>query len=96
MALRHQAGHGQDTKEHFVSDNKNPALDPDGTLPKVPGWVSITEAAQMLGVSRQHGFRMAKNRRFETLSRVGTSFTFVVKTEEVERLLRDRQDTPSK
>lgn len=71
--------------------DKNPRLDPDGTLPKIPGWVSITEAGDMLGVTRQHAYRMARERTFTTLSRLGESFTIGVTIAEVEQMQDERR-----
>lgn len=73
--------------------NKNPRLDPDGTLPRIPGWVTLTQAGELLGVSRQHSYRMARERTFKTLSRVGDSFTTVVSTEEIEQMRVVRRET---
>lgn len=72
--------------------DKNPRLDPDGTLPRIPGWVALTEAGDLLGVSRQHAYRMARERTFKSLARVGDSFTIVVSTDEVEEMQRERRE----
>lgn len=67
--------------------DKNPALDPDGTAPKVPGWISITEAGERLGYTRQHAFRLAKSGALGVIHRLGTSHTMCVSEEEIHGLL---------
>jgi len=67
--------------------DKNPRLDPDGTAPKVPGWISITEAGERLGYTRQHAFRLAGNGALGTLHRLGNSHTMCVSEEEIHRLV---------
>lgn len=76
--------------------NKNPRLDPEGTLPLLPGWVGITEAGELLGVTRQHAYRMAEMGKFESLCRIGKAHIFVVSMDEVERMRVQRasRNTP--
>lgn len=50
-------------------------------VPQVDEWMSLPEAGDSLGVSRQQVHRMAASGRFETLSRVGTYL--VVASQEV-------------
>jgi len=64
------------------------------TKPKVPkltemdfpvfdGWVLLAEAAEILDISRQHAYRMARDGEFESVRRLGNSTFFVVSSEEV-------------
>lgn len=72
--------------------DRNPRLDPDNTLPVLPGWVSITEAGERLGVTRQYAYRMAQDRKFKTLTRIGTAHQFVVQIEEIDQMLEQRRE----
>lgn len=65
-------------------------------LPLVPGWISLTEAAERLGHTRQHGHRMAVQGKFRSLSRVGTSHVVLVATDEIEDMIlrRAQRDAP--
>jgi hypothetical protein len=53
--------------------------------------VGLTEAGEMLGVSRQYSYRMAAQGKYMTLHRVGSAHMFVVRIEEVERMKHDRE-----
>ena len=53
--------------------------------PALDGWVGLTEAAEMLGISRQHCWRMATRKKWASLHRVGSSDVYVVSLEEVEQ-----------
>lgn len=68
-------------------------LDPDGTLPRLPNYITLAEAAERLGFSRQHMHRLAAAGRFQSLKRVGNAHTFVVAETEValEKQLRAEQ-----
>ena len=69
------------------------SLDPDNTLPILDDWVSLTEAAQLLGFSRQHAYKLAQDRAFHTLRRVGTAHIAVVSREEVKNMAEKRRKT---
>lgn len=53
-------------------------------VPVLEGWVAITEAAEILGFTRQYCYRLAQNGYFESIRRVGKSTTFVISTEELD------------
>lgn len=53
-------------------------------VPVLEGWVAITEAAELLGFTRQYCYRLAQHGYFDSLRRIGKSATFVVSTGEVE------------
>jgi hypothetical protein len=69
---------------------REPKLDPTRALPVLEGWVGLTEAGELLGVSRQYSYRMAAQGKYMTLHRVGSAHMFVVKRSEVERMMADR------
>lgn len=58
----------------------------EATIPALEGWVTITEAADMLGISRQHSWRMATQDppKWKTIHKIGTAGVYVVSLEEVE------------
>lgn len=64
----------------------------EATIPTLEGWVNITEAADMLGISRQHSWRMATSDppKWKTVHRIGTSGVYVVATSEVEERMARR------
>jgi len=53
--------------------------------PKLEGWVTLAEVADILGISRQHAWRMAAAQpsKWETLHQIGNSNVYVVSLEEV-------------
>ena len=53
---------------------------------KLGSWITLPEAADMLGVSRQHVYNKAVAGHFNTLHRVGAA-TFVVDSREIEEHL---------
>jgi len=61
-----------------------------GNLPLLAGWVNLTEAAEILGISRQHAYRRArlanegKPGGWKTVHRVGSKPTYVVSLKELE------------
>lgn len=57
-------------------------------VPVLPGWVNLTEAAEMIGVSRQHSYRMARDGKWKSLHRIGSKEFYVVSVEEVEKRRR--------
>ena len=54
-------------------------------FPVFEGWVLLAEAAEILKISRQHAYRMARDGEFESVRRLGTSTFFVVSSEEVDK-----------
>lgn len=58
-------------------------------LPQLEGWLGITEAAEVLGVSRQYSFRMAKRTNdgleggWQTIHQVGTKPHYLIRHDEV-------------
>lgn len=72
-----------------MSSERNPVLDPEGALPRVPGWLSLTEAGQRLGISRQYAYNLAKRGHFKTLARLGSAHIFCVSAQEVDELVEE-------
>lgn len=62
----------------------------ESEIPVLPGWITISEAADRLGISRQHSWRMARGKKWKTVHRVGTSDVFVVAESEVEERMARR------
>lgn len=60
--------------------------------PRLTGVVGLAEASEMLGISRQHCWRLASRGQFESLCQIGTKPLFVVKVEEVEDLRARRAE----
>jgi hypothetical protein len=71
-------------------------------VPVLKGWVNLTEAAEILGISRQHSYKRArlasegKTGGYKTLRQIGTKPMYVVSMKELEKTLQDRADTPKK
>jgi hypothetical protein len=61
-----------------------------GNLPQLSGWVNLTEAAEILGISRQHAYRRArlahegKAGGWKTVCRIGTKPSYVVALSELQ------------
>ena len=64
----------------------------EATIPELEGWLTITEAADMLGISRQHSWRMAvaSPPKWKTVHKIGTSGVYVVQRSEVEERMARR------
>jgi hypothetical protein len=66
-------------------------------IPVLEGWVNLTEAAEQLGISRQHAYKMAKlaneGKRggWRTLHQLGTKPSYVVSTQEILDRLTEKQ-----
>lgn len=58
-------------------------------IPLLDGWITLPEAAQRLGVSRQYAYKLASDGYFKTLHRLGES-VLVVSDYEVENLSAER------
>lgn len=58
----------------------------NASIPALPGWISLKEAADELGFTRQYIFRLASNGGLQTVHRVGTQPMFVVSQDEIDRL----------
>lgn len=67
-------------------------LSEDPSVPVLEGWVNITEAAELLGITRQHGYKMAKNGGFKSLHKVGSQPAYVISTLEIAAILKDREE----
>jgi excisionase family DNA binding protein len=61
----------------------------DLDIPVLDGWVLIAEAAEMLGVTRQHAYRLVRNGDLTNVRRLGTSSFYVVKTADVDKRISD-------
>jgi len=70
-------------------------------LPVLAGWVNLTEAAEMLGITRQHAFKKTRLANagqpggWKTVHRVGSKPMYVVSTQEIADLLTARQENES-
>lgn len=68
-------------------------------IPKLDGWVNLTEAAEMLGITRQHAFKKARQAHeghpsgWKSIRRVGTKPMYVISTAEIAELLRANETT---
>lgn len=66
-------------------------------LPTLDGWVNLTEAAEMLGITRQHAFEKAGQANdghpngWKTIRRVGSKPMYVVSTAEIADLQSARE-----
>lgn len=66
-------------------------------LPVLSGWVNLTEAAEMLGISRQHSYRRARLANegrvggWKTCHRIGNKPSYVVSLEEIHTELKRRE-----
>lgn len=57
-------------------------------LPTVPDWITFSDAAALLRLSRQNVHVMAQNNKFSTLARLGeVQPVYVVKRAEVEEMI---------
>lgn len=63
--------------------------------PKLEGFITLAEAAEHIGVSRQHSWRMAAGGKWKTLHRIGNSDVYVVSVEEVAQKHYRRHGTRS-
>ncbi len=46
-------------------------------IPLLDGWITLPEAAQRLGVSRQYAYKLASDNYFQSLHRLGESVLVV-------------------
>lgn len=64
-------------------------------------WVNLTEAAEILGITRQHAYKRAKHTSegrpggFKTLRQIGTKPSYVVSRAELQRELDARKEEAS-
>lgn len=63
---------------------------PNEDLPVLEGWLGVQGAADRLGFTRQHVFRLFKGRKFKTLRRIEDSYTVVVSTQEIDGMIAAR------
>jgi hypothetical protein len=61
-------------------------------IPSLSGWVNITEAAERLGITRQHSYKLASQGGFKTLHRVGNQPAFVISTKEIDEMLTKKRE----
>ncbi|MBA4248550.1 MAG: hypothetical protein C0444_09705 [Microbacterium sp.] len=58
-------------------------------IPQLDGWVNLTEAAEMLGITRQHAFKKVRQANdghpsgWRTIRRVGSKPMYVISTAEI-------------
>jgi hypothetical protein len=68
-------------------------------IPALEGWVNLTEAAEMLGITRQHAFKKARQANdghpsgWKTIRRVGSKPAYVVSTAEIAAIQAARRNT---
>ncbi|MGV3733054.1 MAG: hypothetical protein ACO1N6_06605 [Microcella sp.] len=61
-------------------------------IPQLDGWVNLTEAAEMLGITRQHAFKKARQANdghpsgWKTIRRIGTKPMYVIAVSEIEEM----------
>jgi hypothetical protein len=66
-------------------------------IPTLEGWVNLTEAAEMLGFTRQHAFKKARLANegqpngWRSIRRVGTKPMYVVSVEEIRGIIASAQ-----
>lgn len=66
-------------------------------VPALEGWVNLTEASEILGITRQHSYKRAKLSSlgqpggWKTLHQIGTKPTYVVSTAELQAELEARR-----
>lgn len=66
-------------------------------IPALDDWVNLTEAAEILGITRQHAYKRAKHASegrpggFKTLRQIGTKPSYVVSRSELQRELDARK-----
>lgn len=67
-------------------------------IPTLDGWVNLTEAAEMIGITRQHAHKKArlanegKPNGWKSIRRVGNKPMYVVSLEEVEQMCQSASD----
>lgn len=67
-------------------------------IPVLEGWVNLTEAAEMIGITRQHAHKKArlanegKPNGWKSIRRVGTKPMYLVSTEEIDEILTGSAD----
>lgn len=59
-------------------------------IPTLEGWVTIQDAANILGYSRQYAYRQATEGKFKTLHRISNIDIFVVQEKEVKDMAFSR------
>jgi hypothetical protein len=70
-------------------------------LPVLAGWVNLTEAAELLGITRQHAFKKTRLANaghpggWKTVHRIGSKPMYVVSTQEIAELLTARRENGS-
>lgn len=63
-------------------------------IPVLEGWVNLTEAAEMIGITRQHAHKKArlanegKPNGWKSIRRVGTKPMYLISLEEIEQIRR--------
>jgi len=68
-------------------------------IPVLEGWVNLTEAAEILGISRQHAYKKAKlsseGKRggWNSVHQLGNKSFYVVSTAELDEILSSRRPT---
>lgn len=61
-------------------------------IPQLDGWVNLTEAAEMLGITRQHAFKKARQANdghpsgWRTIRRIGNKPMYVISVAEIEEV----------
>lgn len=73
-----------------MTDNENPrerpAVSKNQEIPVLDGWVGLTEAGELTGVTRQQSYKRARTGFYKTLHKVGNSSITVVSTKEIEEI----------
>lgn len=63
-------------------------------VPPLDGFVGLTEAGEILGVTRQHSYKRASNGGYKTLRRVGNKPMYVVEVKELNEIIQARSKDP--
>lgn len=65
-------------------------LSEDPDVPMLEGWVNLTEGADLLGITRQHAYKTAKQGKYKTLHKIGHQPSYVIATTEIDEILAER------
>lgn len=63
-------------------------------LPKLPGYINITEAGQRLGQTRQWVYKQCQRDFFKSLVQVGNQPVFLIGEDEINALVGSRLPDP--
>lgn len=70
--------------ENVENPRNRPAVSKNEDIPVLEGWVGLTEAGELTGVTRQQSYKRARTGYYKTLHRIGNSTITVVALSEIE------------